>query len=260
MLVFVLAAHALHPSVPLASQTRRCTQSIRLSESSGGAGKSLGQQLRAPEFGIVSGSALLLALVANRLVTEDLLNSQSRADLIATVGPVLLTLDALVNLDITPREAEPVKLAGASLSWTEPTIEGEARHELEWAVDTLSGCLACTSVAVWLSSGATIATRGLLSRAAAATPAAAVRPGILLEKCAQSTSGAPEYLPALQLLPGRVEFSYFPEETEALLMVPLGGQAGAIVLGGDRRRAFASEDVQWARAIATRLGTTLAER
>ena len=232
----------------------------RLSESSGDGDKSFGQQLRAPEIGIASGCGLLLALVANRLVTEDLLNSQSRADLIATVGPVLLTLDALTNLDITPRVAEAEKMAGASVAWTEPSIEGEARHELVWAADTLSECLACASVAVWLSSGATIATRGLLSRVAATAPAAAVRPGTLLEKCAQSTSGAPENLPALQLLPGRIEFSYFPEETQALLMVPLGGQSGAIVLGGDKKRAFASEDVQWARVIATRLGTTLAKR
>ena len=33
--------------------------------------------------------------------------------------------------------------------------------------------------------------------------------------------GAPEYLPSLQILPGRFEFAYMPAATQALLMVPL---------------------------------------
>jgi hypothetical protein len=245
--------------IPTAQPSRfGASVSARLSESpAAGATKSLIQQLRAPGFGIGTGSFLLFALVANRLATDDLLNSQSRADLIATIAPVLLTLDALNNLDITPKEADVVELAGTRVLWTEPSVEGGARRELEWAAGTLMECLGCTSVAVWLSNGATISARGLFTGAAAAAPASAVQPGPLLTKCAASTSGAPEYLPALQLLPGRVEFSYFPEDTQALLMLPLGSQKGAVVLGANRKRAFASADVQWARAIAARLGTTL---
>lgn len=259
MLALCLAQLVLIPTPNLVQPTRfGASVCARLSESSAGAdARSLAQQLRAPGFGIVTGSVLLFALVANRLVTDDLLNSQSRADLIATIAPVLLTLDALNNLDITPREAEAVELAGTSILWTEPSVEGAARRELDWAADTLMECLGCASVAVWRSTGATIAARGLLTRAAAAAPASAVQPGLLLQKCAGSTSGAPEYLPALQLLPGRVEFSYFPDDTQALLMVPLGSQKGAIVLGANKKRAFASADVQWARAIAARLGTVL---
>ena len=138
-------------------------------------------------------------------------------------------------------------------------MNDEARRELNWAIDSLSECLGCSSVAIWLSSGTTVAARGLFSSAAASAPAAAVRPGPLLQKCAGSTSGAPEYLPALQLRPGRVEFSYLPEDTQAVLMLPLAGQAGAVVLGADRKRAFNSEAVQWARAVAARLGSTVVQ-
>ena len=254
-LLACLAPLALMPPGPLAT-SRLVRPNLRMSDGSPG----IVERLRDPQFGIVTGSALLLALVANRLGTDELLNSQSRADLIATIGPVLLTLDALNNLDITPREAEEVQLTGAAVDWTDPSIGGETQRELQWAADTLGERLGSSSLAVWLSSGPTIAARGLLSRSAAAAPASTVRPGPLLEKCAQSTTGAPEYLPALQLLPGRVEFSYFPEETQALLMVPLGGQIGAIVLGANRKRAFGSDDVMWARAIATRLGAALAEQ
>lgn len=88
------------------------------------------QRLRSPELGTALGSALLLALVANRLGTEDLLNSQSRADLIATIGPVLLTLDALANLDITPREPEPVPIRGATVNWLDPSVRVARRVAL----------------------------------------------------------------------------------------------------------------------------------
>ena len=67
--------------------------------------------ISSPEVALGVGSALLLILVGNRLVTEELLNSQSRADLIATAGATVLLLEALTRLDITPREAEPVPLA-----------------------------------------------------------------------------------------------------------------------------------------------------
>ena len=51
--------------------------------------------ISSPEVALVVGSALLLVLVVNRLFTEELLNSQSRADLIATAGATVLLLEAL---------------------------------------------------------------------------------------------------------------------------------------------------------------------
>jgi hypothetical protein len=68
--------------------------------------------ISSPEVALVVGSVLLTVLVANRLFTEDLLNSQSRADLIATAGATVLLLEALTRLDITPREADSVPLDG----------------------------------------------------------------------------------------------------------------------------------------------------
>ena len=53
-----------------------------------------------PEVSLGVGVAILLLLVTNRLFTEDLLNSQSRADLIATAAGVVICLGALSNLDI----------------------------------------------------------------------------------------------------------------------------------------------------------------
>lgn len=186
--------------------------------------------LLVPEVALGLGSSLLVLLVTNRLFTPELLNSQSRADLIATLAPVLIVLKALSDLDITPRQAEPVPLDGSHVEWVEPSLPSPARGELEWAADALMQSESCVAVVIY-HEGRTLLQRGTLPTPASAEkeqgePAVAVKPGPLLTKCMQRVNGAPEYLPALQLLPGRVEFGYLPSLTQGVLMVPLVGSTG----------------------------------
>ena len=210
-----------------------------------------------PEASLAIGCSLLLALVINRLFTEDLLNSQSRADLIATVAPILLTLKGLSDLDIKERDAEPVPLDGTEQSWVSDELPEPARRELNWAADSLFSSTRCSSLAVWRD-GRTLLLRGTLPPAVAARPGEAVVPGPLLSKCLEKKSGAPEYLPSLQLLPGRVEFSYLPEATQSVLVLPMGAGGGAFVVGSDTQRSFKQDDVTWARALSARVGAQLA--
>lgn len=54
---------------------------------------------------------------------------------------------------------------------------------------------------------------------------------------------APVYLPALQNLPGRIEFAgWLPENTPSAVLVALGTD-GLILVGGDRPRAFTQRDL-----------------
>jgi len=210
-------------------------------------------------FGL--GSSLLVLLVTNRLFTPELLNSQSRADLIATLAPVLIVLKALSDLDITPRQAEPVPLDGSHVEWVEPSLPSPARGELEWAADALMQSESCVAVVIY-HEGRTLLQRGTLPTPASAEkeqgePAVAVKPGPLLTKCMQRVNGAPEYLPALQLLPGRVEFGYLPSLTQGVLMVPLVGSTGALILACNRQRGFNEEDVAWARSIGGKISESL---
>ena len=246
-----------------------------------------------PELGIAGGLSLMMLLVGNRLFTPDLLNSQSRADLIATVGPVLIVLKALSDLDITPKEADPVPLLGTQASWVDPSLPTAVRAELEWAAETLL-VAPCAAVALWRD-GRTLLLSGTLSASAASGEASAVAAGTLLTKAAARKNGAPDYLPALQLvsaaspplpppaavahctpeplcrpshvichllcsqLPGRVEFSYFPENTQGVLMLPLVGETpAALILAVDRQRGFGEEDIEYARAVAARVAEVVA--
>ena len=101
-----------------------------------------------PELAIGGGMLLLTLLVGNRLFTEDLLNSQSRADLIATVAPVLIILKALGDLDITPKEADPVPPVGVATAWVEPSLPSAVQSELQWAAESVL-IPPCTAAALW---------------------------------------------------------------------------------------------------------------
>ena len=142
------------------------------------------------------------------------------------------------------------------LSWIDPGLSADAQRQLTWAADSIFAGTPATSLALWLDDGSrTVLVRGKVPDALVdADIRALVVPGPLLRKAVAKASGAPEYLPALQILPGRVEFGYFPELTQALLIVPLPGRAGACVIGADRSRCFEKEDVEWVRAVAARVG------
>ena len=142
------------------------------------------------------------------------------------------------------------------LSWVDPSLTADTQRELAWAADAIFTGTPATSLALWLDDDSrTVLVRGKVPDGLAdADIPTLVVPGPLFRKAAAKASGAPEYFPALQILPGRVEFAYFPELTQALLIVPLPGRAGACVIGADRARCFEKEDVEWVRAVAARVG------
>ena len=214
--------------------------------------------LRSAGGGLGAGSALLLALVANRLATPELLNAQSRADLIAVAAPVFVALEALTRLDITPKEADQVQLSGQPIHFNAPSLDQNRNSELEWATQTICDCLRCSSLAI-LHREQTLLLRGRFATGAAAEPELQqlIVPGPILKKCMQSKSGAPDYLPALQLLPGRIEFGYFPEETQGVLILPFDSGRGAVIIGADRVRQFKASDIEWTRAVVSRIASSV---
>lgn len=220
MLSFMLATASLLSLNHAPAAHLRRSNPPQASQATDETGKSSLPLLLQPTVSIGAGSALLLALVGNRLLTDDLFNSQSRSDLIATLAPILLVLKALSDFDITPREAEAVPLDGTEQEWVSDDLRADARAELEWAADSLFASTPCCSLAIW-QGGQTQLLRGLVPRAALGQPGSAVSAGPLLSKCVGKKSGAPEYLPSLQLLPGRMEFTYLPEATQSVLILPL---------------------------------------
>mmetsp|Transcript_8898 Transcript_8898/g.19044 ORF Transcript_8898/g.19044 Transcript_8898/m.19044 type:complete len:428 (-) Transcript_8898:208-1491(-) len=81
--------------------------------------------------------------------------------------------------------------------------------------------------------------------------------------------GSESYLPTLQALPGRVEFTYLPGNAQEALVLPVlvnhesdegdDKRQFAIVLGGDKAKSFSPRDVAWCREIAAWIGESVME-
>jgi hypothetical protein len=64
-----------------------------------------------------------------------------------------------------------------------------------------------------------------------------------------------KYLPTLQALPGRVEFTYLPSNTQEALLLPVSSTQ-VLVLGSNTAKSFSPRDIAWSQVIASRLGAT----
>ncbi|XP_065860937.1 protein COFACTOR ASSEMBLY OF COMPLEX C SUBUNIT B CCB4, chloroplastic isoform X3 [Euphorbia lathyris] len=71
-------------------------------------------------------------------------------------------------------------------------------------------------------------------------------------------SGAQSYLANLSLYPGRSELPFFPSNTQAVILQPIG-DGGVAIIGGDTVRGFTTSDQAWITFIGEKLDATLAK-
>ncbi|NJM77918.1 MAG: cofactor assembly of complex C subunit B [Acaryochloridaceae cyanobacterium RU_4_10] len=193
----------------------------------------------------VLGSTLL---VLNRLLlTGDLTGSQSRSDALGVILSALLILTGLLWQRVQPRTPEAVELIGEQGFEIDSTLPESVRVELAWASYSLLTNTPTQSMAIW-SDGKTLLRRGVLGVDANVTPGPIVQRSLQTEK--------PVYLVSLKLYPGRVEFTYLPENTQAVICQPLGKQ-GVMVLGANAPRSYTQDHEAWVSAIADKLTKTL---
>lgn len=186
-------------------------------------------------------------LLINRLLTTELTNSQSRADALGVILSALLILTGMLWQRVQPRLPDSVELVGAKGFDLDPTLPESVKVELAWASHTLLTNTVTKSVVVWYK-GKTLLRRGVLGTEPALTPGPIVKRVLETEK--------PIYLVALKLYPGRIEFSYMPENTQGLICQPLGNQ-GVLVLGANAPRSYTQQDEAWVAAIADKLSAAL---
>jgi Cofactor assembly of complex C subunit B, CCB2/CCB4 len=193
----------------------------------------------------ILGSTLL---VLNRLLlTEDLTGSQSRSDALGVILSALLILTGLLWQRVQPRTPEAVKLIGEQGFEIDSILPESIQTELAWASYSLLTNTPTQSMAIWYD-GKTLLRRGVLGVDAKVTPGAIVERSLQTEK--------PVYLVSLKLYPGRVEFTYLPENTQAVICQPLG-KKGVMVLGANAPRSYTQDHEAWVGAIADKLAKTL---
>ncbi len=193
--------------------------------------------------GIIGGLALML----NRLTTPSLTTNQSRSDALGIILSALLILVGLLWQQVQAKPAEIVALIGEEGFELNESLSESVKAELAWASHILLTNTATKTLFVWYD-GEILLRRGILS------PDRQFIPGQIVQRSLKTQK--PTYLVKLALYPGKIEFNYLPENTQGLIVQPLGN-LGVIVLGANAPRSYTKQDENWIEAIATKLNYSL---
>ncbi|MBW4579229.1 MAG: cofactor assembly of complex C subunit B [Tildeniella nuda ZEHNDER 1965/U140] len=188
-------------------------------------------------------------LLANRLLTPDLTNAQSRSDALGVIVSAVLILTGLLWQQVQPRTPERVDLIGEEGFELDPDLPDALKTELAWASHLLLTNTVTRSLIVWYD-GNILLRRGILATKREITI------GPILQRVLDKQ--APVYLVALYVYPGRIEFDYLPENTQGVICQPLG-KRGAMILAANAPRSYTRQDEKWIGAIADKLENTLME-
>lgn len=238
---------------------------------------------------LVLGSVGIFILLLNRIISfpEDAAfeASRSRIDLLGVFAAGSVLLNGIAKLDVESVTAEQVALEGVNeklVVWNNDNFAYEGNKDIvEWALLSFLKCSpARTAVLLGTDEGGQrwtpLAMTGILPldplraslRSDYSTPIldrmlrndGSIKGGTVggTEVIGSRTRKGPKesYLPTLQALPGKIEFSYLPSNAQEALLLPVLSKEGdtrryAVVLGGDRAKSFAPRDISWCREIAS---------
>jgi Cofactor assembly of complex C subunit B, CCB2/CCB4 len=188
-------------------------------------------------------------LVVNRILTPNLVPSQSRSDALGIIISAVLILTGLLWQNVQAKSPEVVTLEGESGFDLAEDLSEPLRAELAWASLLLLNNTATRAIVIYYQ-GKVILRRGVLGKNAQLTPGAIVKRAMETQKAV--------YLVALKLYPGRIEFDYLPENTQGVICQPID-TLGVIVLGANAPRSYTQQDEAWIAAIAEKLSYSLSQ-
>lgn len=194
---------------------------------------------------IVGGLGSVLLLI-NRLLTPQLTNSQSRADVVGIILSALLILTGLLWQQVAPRSPDSVDLIGEQGFELAP-LPDELKTELAWASHLLLTNTVTRSLIVFYQ-GKVLLRRGILG------VNSEVKPGPILQRVLEKQK--PVYLVNLLIYPGKIEFDYLPENTQGVICQPIGKE-GVLILGANAPRSYTKQDENWIAGIADKIDVTL---
>lgn len=187
-------------------------------------------------------------LLVNRLLTPELTSSQARSDAIGVLLSAMLILVGLLWQRVQPRPPEAVELVGEEGFELASGLSEIAKTELAWASHLLLTNTPTRSLLVYYQ-GQVLLRRGILGKKPEVTP------GNILQRVLEKQK--PVYLVNLNLYPGKIEFDYLPENTQAVICQPIGKE-GALIVAANAPRSYTKQDETWVEGIADKFSYTLA--
>ena len=196
---------------------------------------------------LVAGGLAGVLLLSNRLLTANLTASQARSDALGVILSALLILTGLLWQQAQPRLPEAVNLIGEEGFELDQALPEVVKTELAWASHILLTNTVSRSLVVWYGDKVLLR-RGILSKNLE------VKLGPILQRVLEKRK--PIYLVDLKAYPGRIEFSYLPENTQGVICQPIGDR-GVLILAANAPRSYTRQDETWIGAIADKLANTL---
>jgi hypothetical protein len=196
---------------------------------------------------IVVGGLLGVGLFVNRLLTPNISEWQARSDVAGTIACAVLVLTGLLWQRVQPKLPDAVELVGNEGFELADDLADALKVELAWASHLLLTNTVTRSIVLY-ANGRTLLRRGILG------PQATVTPGPIVQRVLDTQK--PVYLVALSVYPGRIEFDYLPENTQGVIVQPLGDR-GVLILGANAPRSYTNQDERWIEGIADKLANSL---
>lgn len=255
--------------------------------------------------GVAFGSIGVFLCLWNRLSHLDdmdmfgaqQLGQQSRADLLAVFATTAVLLNGVSKLDVTSALAESVVLDGiimdAKINKTK-SLNSSGNDSIKWALSSVLDATPAKTAMLMQYNGdidpinldknnmglwKPIAYAGIVvpderNRVETVNVRTPILDRFVLDENKQ-TDRKESYLPTLQALPGKVEFTYLPLNTQEALLLPVvmpndlndvsinRGDYGesknivVLVLGSDTAKSFTPRDIAWCQVLAARMGNSL---
>ena len=193
---------------------------------------------------VVAGMLSGILLFANRMVTTDLTETQSRSDAVGVIISALLILVGLLWDRIQPKIPGSVELLGKEQFYLDESLSESRRTELAWASHSLLNNTVTQSVLLYWE-GKTVLRRGILPEGVLE-----VVPGAIVSRILSNHKAV--YLVDTSKYPGRIEFGYLPENIQGIICQPIG-EKGVLILGANAPRSYTQLDESWIGAIAQKL-------
>lgn len=200
-------------------------------------------------------------LDADSLVESNALGQETRSNLLAVFACGAVLVNGISKLDVESALAESVTMSGVQMdTWV---ANDAAQKEITWVLESVlaatpaksSVLLRSTENGNWqVQAGA-----GVLP----SNPQELVVPNSspILDRFRSNTQKE-TYLPTLQALPGKTELSYFPVNTQSVLLLPIStgeDSTTVLALGSNQARSFTPKDIAWGQTVASRLGVDLVQ-
>lgn len=216
---------------------------------------------------IAAGMLAGFLLFANRVLTPELTETQSRSDALGIIVSAVLILVGLLWERVQPKLPDSVELVGTEQFDLQPDLPEPLRAEIAWASHILlTNTLTRSIVLVW--DGEVLLRRGILpavlSNGTESLPEnitenlilnpIAVVPGKILQRVVETQK--PIYLVDSNKYPGKIEFNYLPENVQAIICQPIAPK-GVLILGSNAPRCYTQQDENWITAIAQKLSYVL---